>query len=303
MIRNLLRLVSLVVLAAWLALLVPWLASGQPGPWMPLWLLVAGLHPAVLALQFVMQARQAAGDPAPRASMPLRLRAWATEWWFSSLVFGFWQAWRVQAEPDHLPATPGARGVVLVHGFSCNRGLWQAWMPELRRLGIAHVAVTLEPAFGSIDDYAASVDAAVVRLQADTGVAPVLVGHSMGGLAIRAWLRATPDALQRCHHVVTLGTPHQGTWLARFGHTRNGHQMRQRSPWLVSLVADEPVGLYGRFTCVYSHCDNIVFPVSTATLPGARNRHLPGRAHVDLIRAPAALEAVLEALVAVQPRD
>ena len=39
---------------------------------------------------------------------------------------------------------------------------------------------------------------------------------------------------------------------------------------------------FAKFTCCYSHCDNIVFPASTATLPGATNLHIPGTAHVHL---------------------
>ena len=300
MMQSLLRVVSVVIACAGLALVLPWLTTGRAGTWMPLGLAVVALHPAALGLQFVLQARAARQDTAPAATLAQRLQAWATEWWFSTLVFGFWQAWRVQAQPDHLPLRePGAspvRGVVLVHGFSCNRGLWQEWMPALRHRGVPHVAVTLEPAFGTIDAYAAAVQAAVARVQAATGCAPVLVGHSMGGLAIRAWLRAVPDAALRCHHVVTLGTPHHGTWLARFGHTLNGRQMRLHSEWLRALAAVEPPGLYQRFTCLYSHCDNIVFPVTTAMLPGAHNLHVCGRGHVDLIRDPQALEAVFVSL-------
>jgi len=39
-------------------------------------------------------------------------------------------------------------------------------------------------------------------------------------------------------------------------------------------------------TCYYSHCDNIVFPASRATLEGADNRHLPGVAHVQMADHP-----------------
>jgi triacylglycerol lipase len=300
MMQSLLRVVSLGVVCAVLALLLPWFITGRAGAWAPLWLALIALHPAALGLQFVLQGWQARHDTAPPATPGQRLRAWAAEWWVSTLVFGFWQAWRVQAQPDHLPprnpSAPPVRGVVLVHGFSCNRGLWNDWMPALRQLGVPHVAVTLERAFGSIDAYAAVVEGAVARVQAATGCAPVLVGHSMGGLAIRAWLRALPSAAQRCHHVVTLGTPHQGTWLARFAHTLNGRQMRWHSDWLKALAAAEPAGLYRHFTCLYSHCDNIVFPVTNAMLPGANNLHVSGRAHVDLIRDPQALAAVFASL-------
>ena len=71
-----------------------------------------------------------------------------------------------------------------------------------------------------------------------TGLPPVLVCHSMGGLA--AWPGCAPAADARVHRVLTLGTPHAGTWLARFSHTENGCQMRMNSAWLQALVQEPP---------------------------------------------------------------
>ena len=44
------------------------------------------------------------------------------------------------------------------------------------------------------------------------------------------------------------------------------------------------------FTCWYSNCDNIVFPVSSAALPSADNRLVRGVAHVHLAFHPAIIE-------------
>jgi hypothetical protein len=58
--------------------------------------------------------------------------------------------------------------------------------------------------------------------------------------------------------------------------------MRQHSPWLQALAASESAPQRARFVCVYSHCDNIVFPPSTAALNGAHSLHLDGLAHLQL---------------------
>ena len=166
------------------------------------------------------------------------------------------------------------------------RGLWLPWMRRLRALGIPYTSVNLEPVFGSIDDYMPLIDEAVRRAQALTGRSPLLVCHSMGGLAARAWRVATPDADDRVCRFVTIGSPHQGTWLGRLSHVTNGKQMRQNSRWLQTLREREaqrfPEATYARFTCWYSNADNIVFPCSTASLPGADNRFLTGQAHVSM---------------------
>lgn len=87
-------------------------------------------------------------------------------------------------------------------------------------------------------------------------------------------------------HVVTVGTPHHGTWLARFGHSRNARQMRRGSAWLTALAARETAQRRARFTCFFGHADNIVFPASTGRLADADNRHLAGVAHVRMVFRP-----------------
>ncbi len=249
-------------------------------------LLIAFGYALVLGIEFTLLRHAHGHDPAPRASAAQLLSAWWGEVRSAPIVFCWRQPFRSQRWPDHLPAgAMGRRGVLLIHGFVCNRGLWNPWLERLHARGVPFVAINLEPVFGSIDDYSVTIDEAVQRLERATGMAPLIVAHSMGGLAVRHWW-ADGNNDQRVHHLVTLGTPHQGTWLARFAVTPNGRQMQQGSAWLRGLAAREPSDRAARFTCFYSHCDNIVFPPSTATLAGADNRHLPGVAHVHMASRP-----------------
>ncbi len=248
-------------------------------------LLLIGLaHAAFLAFEFVLVYRVNRHDPAPRAGVVTLARAWLAESLVAPRVFYWRQPFRSNVLPDRLDAQAGPgrlRGVVLIHGFVCNRGFWNPWLAQLQRRGQVFSAVNLEPVFASIDAYVPLVEAAVQRVTAATGMAPVLVCHSMGGLAARAWLRACQgDA--RVHHVITIGSPHRGTWPGRFSHVVNGRQMGLSSPWLAQLEHDEPEQRAKLFTCYYSNCDNIVFPASCATLPGADNRLVVGVAHVEL---------------------
>ena len=149
--------------------------------------------------------------------------------------------------------------------------------------------------FGSIDDYAPQIDEAVEQVAQATGLPPLVVCHSMGGLAVRAWLKIR-RAESRVYHVVTIGTPHYGTWLARFGYGPNNLQMRLLSEWNSQLDHDMPEGRHALFTCWYSNADNIVFPTSTATLAGADNRLVRGAAHVQLAFLPEVMEGTLAML-------
>ena len=264
-------------------------------------LLVIGGYAGVLAFEFCLLRWLHGDDPAPRAAARQLLRAWWGEVLSAPRVFCWRQPFRSQRFPDHLPPEAGGRrGVLFVHGFVCNRGLWNPWLERLLAQDVPFIAVTMEPPFGSIDDGVATIEQGVRRLAACTGQPPIVVAHSMGGLALRRWW-AEPGNAGRVHHAITIGTPHQGTWLARFALSLNGRQMRLGSLWLQNLARREPAGRARHFTCFYSHCDNIVFPPTAATLPGADNRHLPSVAHVHMADHPQPWLALQSALAQPTP--
>ena len=274
---------TVAMVAGWLALF--WNAPG-PVAVAGVVLLVFG-YALVLALEFVAVSKINRGDAVPPASRFALAQAWWQEVRVAPQVFSWRQPFFWRGCPDDaVPPAPGQTAVVLIHGFVCNRGLWLPWMHELLRRRMPYTTVNLEPVFGSIDAYIPLIHDAVRRAHALTGQPPVLVCHSMGGLAARAWCAATPYAHARVRQVITIGTPHHGTWLAQFSHVSNGRQMRQQGAWLTDLQSREAAltqtDTYARFTCWYSNADNIVFPASTAMLPGADNRHVPGVAHVTL---------------------
>lgn len=269
---------------------VGWLAwHWQRSPWVA----VAGFaaialgYAVFLAIEFIALYFISRSDTPPAPSGWELALAWAGETLMAPLVFCWRQPFAWNEVPDHLqgPGLAGRRGVVFIHGFVCNRGFWTPWLKLLRERGHAFVAVNLEPVFGSIDEYAPLIDDAVQRVTQATGRRPVLVCHSMGGLAARGWLR-TRQADARVDHVITIGTPHRGTWLGRFSHLTNGRQMRLQSEWLGELGHYATEERHVGFTCWYSNCDNIAMPTSTGTLPGADNRLVRGTAHVELAFEP-----------------
>jgi triacylglycerol lipase len=251
----------------------------------------------LLAIQFVALHVVNRADPTPRASLLGHMRAWWGEVCACMVVFHWWQPFRRIALANNLNAIAGAdkqRGVVLLHGFFCNRAFWTHWLERLQTEQRVVVALDLEPAFGSIDAYVLAIDRAMRQVQQATGLAPVIVGHSMGGLAARAWLvsnAANGAGAVAVHRAITLGTPHHGTWTAKFSHTANGAQMKESSNWLCHLAEHEENAPKVQFTCFYSNCDNIVFPVSSAKLEGADNRLVRNRGHIDMAHDPEVIDA------------
>ena len=310
-----------------LVFLVCWLIYTEAqSPWLTIAavIVVFALLPMNLVRTFWLSARSAQHQPlftgglgaqavqtVPHVFQSPKQKAWFLAW--SSEVktatqtFLWRQAFASQSVPDYVCdcfGSKGRRGVVFIHGFICNRGLWNPWMKRLRQQNTAFTAVSLEPVFASIDDYATQIEDAVTRVTACTGLAPLLVCHSMGGLAARAWLRKlsksgieTPE--NRVHHIVTIGTPHFGTLLGAKTYPPNAAQMALNSDWLAQLAQDESAMSPARnklFTCFYSNCDNIVFPTATASLPEADNRLVEAAGHLAMAFNPVVLDVCMAKL-------
>jgi len=284
--------VTQLLFLAWFAALTAIVAIGRTTGWstccwVALYVLVLG-HPTLLAVELVVARRVAARHSAPVARWGDLVRALGREWIASTVIFGWRMPWRSQAVDDHLPRTSrGLRGVVFVHGYICNRGLWNPWMRRLHKLDRAFVAVNLEPVFTSLDDYIPLLERAVARIEAATGLAPVIVAHSMGGIVARAWLRSRAtrkrsDGTDEAARLITIGTPHRGTWLARLALALNARQMRVDSDWLTALAGREPPTLPGLITSWWSECDQIVYPPPTAVYPGSEAKQLRGVGHIAL---------------------
>ncbi len=278
------------MLLGWLTALGAWIwvsAEYLHVTWMVVGVLgLLSIHAGVLAFEFTLMYQANRHDSQHPVSAWSVFTAWCAEALISARVFYWDQPFRSHAVADQLAPTQvheqGRRAVVLIHGLVCNRGFWNPWMRQLRERRIPCLAITLEPIFGTIDDGSDAIDVAVLQATRATGLAPVIVTHSMGGLSVRAWLRAKSSE-DRVHHIITVAAPHQGTALARYASSDATRRMRVGSAWLKALAAAEPLSRYRLFTCFYGHCDNIVFPMQAATLPGADNRHLASAAHIQMV--------------------
>jgi hypothetical protein len=235
----------------------------------------------LLAVEFVFLACLHRDDPTARANLSQLMRAWCGECMVSLLVFGWRQPFRAKAL-SNITGRGGARGIVFVHGYLCNRGFWNPWLARCALERRPCIAVDLEPVFSGLEAYEQAIERALAQLERQTGLPPLIVCHSMGGLAARAWMAHAPGNHLRVHHVITIGTPHQGTWLARLSRTTNAMHMRPGSDWLSRLAQREPCSHAEKFTCFYGHADNIVMPPSAALLSGAASCHVAHTGHVAM---------------------
>jgi len=195
--------------------------------------------------------------------------------------------------------------VLLIHGYGCNSGYWHPMSKALLRAGVAHRAIDMEPVMGGIDEYVPLIDRAVQTLCAESGSEKIiLLAHSMGGLAARAYLRKYGS--HRIAKIITLGTPHRGTGIAHFGLGLNCRQMHWTadgqegiaSEWLRELQTGESGETRALFVSIYSHHDNIIAPQTSSHLKGAKNIALQGIGHVALAFSPSVQTMVIDEILA-----
>ena len=246
------------------------------------------------ASNFLLSWRHRSVTPPAHALTPAaRLRLFGGEYRANVLATS-WHMPRHRASAAHLDDTARATlPVLLVHGYGCNGGYWTPLRAVLRAAGIGHTTLDLEPVIADIDDYGRQVDGAVRALCAATGAPQaIIVAHSMGGLAARACLRSGGAA--HIARVITLGTPHHGTHLAKLGPGINAQQMRWQSPWLLALAASEDDARRALITSIWSHHDNIVAPQTSCYLPGAVNREFSAVGHVALGSDTRIMQAIVD---------
>ena len=198
------------------------------------------------------------------------------------------------AGANPLGATNGVP-ILLVHGYLCNRGLWVALRRRLAAAGLGPIyADTFTPGFGGIDVFAAQIDKRIEAICNETGADEVMiVAHSMGGLAVRAYVAqkadTTPNAISRIAKLVTLGSPHHGSQVARLGIGINARQMCEQSEWLLTLQSKEAVNAIGGLRkrpatlSIYTLNDDLVYPAESSVLEWAENVPVAAVGHIGLV--------------------
>jgi pimeloyl-ACP methyl ester carboxylesterase len=178
---------------------------------------------------------------------------------------------------------PSQRPVILVHGVLVNDGMWLMMRRYLARHGVGPIyTINYGPPYGDIERFAEQLSTKIESVCAATGAGRVtLVGHSMGGLVARSYLRERgPSRIER---IVTIGTPHHGSVLAWLFVGRCLAQMRPGNAWLEELNRDEAQPSPVPILSIWSRHDSLVAPQGSCELACARNEAVIGVGHNALL--------------------
>lgn len=176
--------------------------------------------------------------------------------------------------------------ILLIHGMVDNRSIFTVLRRGLVRRGFGRIdTMNYSILTGDVRAAAARLDKEVERIVEETGYERIhVIGHSLGGLIARYYVtRLGGD--RRVHTLVTLGTPHQGSYLALTWNSGLTRQLRPGSALLTELA--QPVSsCQTRFIVYWSDLDQVILPPHNAALHhkdlNVHNIELHGVGHMSL---------------------
>lgn len=195
------------------------------------------------------------------------------------------------------PAT-ACTPVILVHGWFHNRSAFLVMSRALKRAGFQHVHdLNYNPVLIDIPSAATLLAAEVERILERCGADRcMIVGHSMGGLVARTYVQdlGGEDTVDT---VITLGTPHRGTYSAYLGVGPSAAQMRPGSDFMRHLEEGARPSTV-RYVAYWSDLDVMVVPAVHAKLvhPAlqATDVKLRDTGHLSLLLSSEVLHGVVE---------
>jgi len=180
--------------------------------------------------------------------------------------------------------------IVLVHGWGASPESFAVMQRRFEALGRTVVAIDL-PGDNNIANAKAIRDLVVANGWRKVAI----VGHSMGGLSSRTWIRSYGGNRVAVTYV-SLGTPQQGLIVACALPRSDGGQMCPTDPFMVKLNSGDPTPGPTAWTSIFSTTDGYV-PTSASRLGGgACNVRVTGPDHSGLLTDPKVFRLVRDAI-------
>lgn len=183
--------------------------------------------------------------------------------------------------------------VLFVHGLAANRACFFPLQTWLSRAGHKRQLAFNYATSGSVEKMALRLRDEVDRHV--KGGRIHIVAHSLGGLVARLYVQALGGD-RRVRTVVTLGTPHRGTFPSVYGPSAMLQQLRPGGSFLRYLDS-LPAPARTRFVSMGATSDHLVVPSEAAFAPFGE--HVPlfdDVGHSTMLLSPTVFRAVARAL-------
>ncbi len=175
--------------------------------------------------------------------------------------FGY--LWKLQSRSGK------GKPILLVHGYLHDSSAWiyHRWKLSSQGFGPIYM-INLKHPFLPLAKYVQKVEMKVSQIEKETGRRDlILIGHSMGGIvcSLYATRKAPQDTVT---DVITIGSPLQGTHMAKLAIGPGGREMKIGSELLQELDLELRKNKTIRFCHIGAKTDEIVIP-HTSALPSS----------------------------------
>jgi len=162
--------------------------------------------------------------------------------------------------------------ILLVHGYLNAGFVWGYHKKYLSKNGFGPIyTIDLGHPFQSIRTYALKVQQKARQIAQENGTSELsLIGHSMGGL-VSYYYTAKLAPAHSVSQVITIGSPLQGTRVAKIGLGQCTREMEINSNFLKELHESIELCSHVQFYNIASTTDELVIPYSSAILKSDSN--------------------------------
>jgi triacylglycerol lipase len=208
-------------------------------------------------------------------------------------------------DPKGEQAAPEKTPIILVHGYLHNSSATHYLRYRLSKAGLGPIytvnlggGILFNP-FHPLEHYAEVLKDKVAEVCRQTGATKVnLVGHSMGGV-ISSMVAQDAQAKGQINKVVTIGSPLQGTTVARIGIGECARQMMKDSATMVEFNKKFDECNPHTFYHIGSKTDMIIRPTNSAvrSMIGARGEfsyEFEWMGHATYLWSPETADIVIE---------
>jgi pimeloyl-ACP methyl ester carboxylesterase len=164
------------------------------------------------------------------------------------------------------------RPVVLLHGFFMNRTQWLWLGRRLAGRGLGPLYGTSYFSPQSVAESARHLERFIEGVRAREDAERVdIVAHSLGGVVARYYIERLGGAT-RVGRLITIGSPHKGTRLGRFGLglVPSAREIVAESPLLGGLAPPDGAA----YVSVWSRADAVIIPADASSIAPAGEDHV-----------------------------
>ena len=157
--------------------------------------------------------------------------------------------------------------IVFVHGFWDKSSVFKFMSTYLKDKGWkVYEQFQIIPNNGmiSIEEMAEQL-AGYINVQLGPEASFLLIGFSMGGLVSRYYVQSL-GGIDRVKHLITISSPHHGTWMAYLFNRKACIQMRPNSTFLKTLNKEVTILQKISMTSIWANYDTTILPNNSSRL-------------------------------------